>query len=131
MSDISFSEAIQIQKEFNEARGWEKDTKFIKDFLLNLCEEVGEAWHVIKWVGYEKQAKLLKEHKLEFENFVGDSLFLIYKIAWLLDIDPAKAYKDVMEEYETRFPADVVKKLKHGNPLAGGVDDKHNTKGDK
>ena len=31
----------------------------------------------------------------------------------------------VLEEYEKRFPIDKVKKLKHGNVRAGGVDDKH------
>ena len=35
---------------FNLERGWEKDDKIIKDFLLNLCEECGEAWNIIKWV---------------------------------------------------------------------------------
>lgn len=110
--------------EFNLARGWEKDTKHIKDFLLNLCEEVGEAWSVIKWVDGDEQLKLLKKHKATYEDFIGDSLFLILKIAWLLDIDSEKALKDTLKEYEQRFPVEEVLKRKHGNPLAGGIDNK-------
>lgn len=121
---MDFPKAIQIQKEFNEARGWQKDTKFLKDFLLNLCEEAGEAWSVIKWIDGEKQKEIISKHKDEFEDFVGDSLFILFKIAWLLDIDPVKAYNNTMEEYEERFPVEKIKELKHGNPLAGGMDNK-------
>ena len=110
--------------EFHLARGWEKDTKHMKDFLLNLCEEAGEAWNVIKWVDEETQAKLIKEHKNKFEDFVGDSLFLILKIAWLTGIDSEKALKDTLAEYEQRFPIDKIKEVKHGNNLAGGYDGK-------
>ena len=123
---MNFDDAIKIQKDFNEDRGWEKDTKFLKDFLLNLCEESTEAWSIIKWVDEDKQAELIKTHKIEFEDFIGDSLFILFKLAWLLDINPEKAYKETLAEYEKRFPAETTKKLKHGNPLAGGIDDKHN-----
>ena len=110
--------------DFNLKRGWEKDTKFIKDFLLNMCEEVGEAWSLIKWIDVEDQKKIFVEHKDQFKDFVGDQLFLILKVAWLLDINSEEALKETLAEYEGRFPIDVIKKVKHGNPLAGGVDNK-------
>ncbi len=110
--------------EFNLKRGWEKDTKYIKDFLLNLCEEATEAWSLIKWLDEEKQKEILKKHKNEYEDFVGDTLFIILKIAWLLDIDSEKSLRNTLDEYEKRFPVDAIQKVKHGNPLAGGVDNK-------
>jgi len=112
--------------EFNLKRGWNNDPAFLKDFLLNLCEEVGEAWTIIKWVDGETQAKVISEHKPKFEDFIGDSLYLILKMAWILDIDSKKALEETLKEYEVRFPIDKIKKVKHGNPLAGGIDDKHN-----
>ncbi|MBR9691492.1 hypothetical protein GOV06_01785 [Candidatus Woesearchaeota archaeon] len=121
---MTFPRAIELQKSFNEARDWGKDTKFLKDFLLNICEEAGEAWSIIKWIDGEKQKEIIDAHKDKFEDFIGDSIFLVFKIAWMLDIDPAKAYEATLQEYEKRFPADKIKELKHGNPLAGGIDDK-------
>jgi len=110
--------------EFNQKRGWDKDTKYLKDFLLNICEEVGEAWSLIKWIDYEQQKEIIKKHKDKFKDFVGDQLFLILKIAWLLDINSEEALKETLAEYETRFPVERIHEVKHGNPLAGGVDDK-------
>ena len=116
---------MDLQKEvaeFNLERGWEKDTAILKDLLLNICEEVGEAWNVIKWVDTEKQLQLIKENKIQFQDFIGDSLYLILKIAWLLDIDSEKELKETLIEYKKRFPVEEVRKAKHGNPLAGGID---------
>ncbi|RMF55152.1 hypothetical protein D6745_03010 [Candidatus Woesearchaeota archaeon] len=117
-------EAQEAVAKFNLERGWEKDTKCMKDLLLNICEEVGEAWSIIKWVRGKKEEELLRKYKEEYEDFVGDSLYLILKIAWLLDIDSKQALMNTLKEYEKRFPAEIVRKKKHGNPLAGGVDNK-------
>ncbi len=113
--------------DFNLERGWSKDPAMMKDFLLNICEEAGEAWSVIKWVGPDVQKELFIKHKEKYEDFVGDSLYLILKIAWLLDIDSGKALLSTLNEYEQRFPKDKMKIVKHGNPLAGGIDDKENS----
>ena len=42
----------------------------------------------------------------------------------LPDVDSEKELTKVLEEYEKRFPIDEVKLKKHGNKLAGGVDNK-------
>ena len=118
---------MNLQQEvadFNTKRGWDKDTKYLKDFLLNMCEEVGEAWSLIKWVDYDEQKKIIEEHKAELKDFVGDQLSLILKIAWLLNVNSEEALKETLAEYEGRFPIDKVLEKKHGNPLAGGIDDK-------
>ena len=118
---------MNLQQEvadFNTKRGWDKDTKYLKDFLLNMCEEVGEAWSLIKWVDYETQKEIIEKHKAEFKDFVGDQLFLILKIAWLLDINSEEALQETLAEYEGRFPVDAVLEKKHGNHLAGGIDNK-------
>jgi len=107
-------------KEWNEKRGWMGDAQ-LKDLMLNMCEEIGEMWSVVKWVDVETQKRLVKENKEEVENFIGDMLYLILKISAICDVDSQKALKDVMQEYDKRFPEDKVKG-RHGNVLAGGID---------
>ena len=110
-------------KKFNEERDWGK-TSEIKDLLLNMNEEIGEFWNIIKWVDEAKQKELIEKNKEEVANFIGDMVFLILKIASICDVDSKEEVIKVIEEYERRFPIDKVKKFKHGNKLAGGVDDK-------
>jgi len=110
-------------KEFDTARGWE-DNWNIKDLLLNITEEGGELWNLIKWVDDEKQKQILNEKKHEVSDYIGDTLFLLLKIANQTKVDSEKALNDTLEEYEKRMPPEVMKKVKHANKLAGGVDDK-------
>jgi len=109
-------------KRFNDKREWSLPSS-IKDLLLNMGEEVGEFWNIIKWVDVETQQKLIKESPEEVENFIGDMLYLILKVSYLCDVDPQKAISDVMTEYEKRFPIDKTKGS-HANKRAGGTDDK-------
>ncbi len=110
-------------KEFDTARGW-KDNWNIKDLLLNITEEGGELWDLIKWVDDEKQKQIISEKKEEVLNYIGDTLFLLLKIANQTKVDSEKALQDTLQEYEKRMPADKMKEVKHANKLAGGVDDK-------
>ena len=105
---------------FNDAREWSGKAQ-IKDLLLNMNEEIGEMWHIIKWVGVDKQQALIKAHKDEVENFVGDMIYLILKVSYLCDVDAQKGIDDVLAEYERRFPINKTKGS-HANTRAGGVD---------
>lgn len=117
-------ESIQNKiKEFNDVRGW-SDQSSIKDLLLNMNEEIGEFWNLIKWVNIEKQKELIKKNKSTCEDFIGDMLYLVLKISYLCEVDSNKAIKDVVNEYETRFPVDKVKDS-HANLNAGGFDAKY------
>ena len=107
-------------KLFNDERDW-SNPSCIKDLLLNMNEEIGELWNVIKWVDTETQQKLINENKEEVENFIGDMIYLILKIAYLTGVDSKKAIDDVLEEYQRRFPKDITKG-NHGNTRAGGID---------
>lgn len=108
-------------KEFNDKREWSKPDG-IKDLLLNMSEEIGEFWNIIKWIRDEKrQQELIKENFAEVENFIGDMIYLILKVSYLCNVNPEKAIKDVMAEYEKRFPVDKVKGT-HSNTKAGGID---------
>lgn len=107
-------------KKFNDDREW-SDPGCVKDLLLNMNEEIGEMWHLIKWVDTEKQKEMVKENKEEVENFIGDMLYLVLKISYIYGVDSKKAINDVMEEYEKRFPIDKAKGS-HGNVKAGGMD---------
>ena len=107
-------------KEFNDKRLW-SDPASIKDLLLNMNEEIGEFWNIIKWVNVETQMKLIKENQGEVDNFIGDMLYLILKISYLCDVDSKKAIQDVLDEYEKRFPIDKTKG-NHANLKAGGID---------
>ena len=110
-------------KEFNDLRGW-SDQSSIKDLLLNMNEEIGEFWNLIKWVNTEKQKELIKNNKLTCEDFIGDMLYLVLKISYLCDVNSKKAISDVLNEYETRFPISKVKGS-HANLKAGGFDGKY------
>jgi len=92
--------------------------------MLNMNEEIGELWNLIKWIDDEKQKEIVEKNKEEMEDFIGDVLFLIIKIANQSNVDVEKSIKDVLEEYEKRMPPEVMKKLKHANKKAGGFDNK-------
>lgn len=110
-------------KEFNDVRGW-SDHGSIKDLLLNMNEEIGEFWNLIKWVNVEKQRELIINNKASCEDFIGDMIYLILKISYLCDVNSKKAITDVLSEYESRFPPKLVKGG-HANLKAGGVDLKY------
>lgn len=116
-------EAQRKIKEFDEARGW-GDSWNLKDLALNITEEVGEFWSLIKWVDDEKQKIVISENKDEVSDFVGDALFLILKIANQTNVDAKKALQDTLEEYEKRMPSETMKEVGHANKLAGGIDNK-------
>ena len=120
---MEIKKAQEKIKKFDEERGWGSHWN-LKDLSLNITEEVGELWELIKWIDDEKQKQVVEENKKEVENFVGDTLFLILKIANQTKVDSEKALEDVLSEYEKRMPAEKMKEVKHANKLAGGVDDK-------
>ncbi|MEK6915926.1 MAG: hypothetical protein AABW89_05295 [Nanoarchaeota archaeon] len=113
-------------KDFNDLRGW-SDHGSIKDLLLNMNEEIGEFWNLIKWVNVEKQKELIKNNKTLCEDFIGDMIYLILKISYLCDVNSKKSINDVMAEYEQRFPIEKVKGS-HANVKAGGIDLKYQNK---
>jgi|TARA_Y100000310_G_scaffold93516_1_gene90994 NTP pyrophosphatase (non-canonical NTP hydrolase) len=108
---------------FDEARGWSNHWN-LKDLALNITEEVGELWSLIKWIDEEKQKKVVESKKEEVSDFIGDTLFLLLKIANQTKIDAELALNNTLEEYEKRMPSEVMKKVGHANRLAGGVDNK-------
>ncbi len=113
---------VNIEK-FNLERDWGKVSE-IKDLLLNMNEEIGEFWNIIKWVDAEKQKELIKDNKEEVGNFIGDMNFLLLKVASICNIDAQVETDKVLEEYERRFPIDEIKRVKHANTRAGGIDNK-------
>ncbi len=120
---MEINEAQEWIKKWNEKRDWGKIVE-TKDLMLNMTEEIGEAWNVIKWIHEEDQLKtVIKENKGEFEDFIGDVLYLTFKLAYILGIDSEKAIKRTMNDYEKRFPEEEVKG-KHGNLRFGGIDKK-------
>ena len=110
-------------REFDQARGWDSHWN-IKDLLLNITEEGGEVWNLIKWIDEEKQKEIVKNHKAEVSDYIGDTLFLLLKIANQANIDAEQSIRNTLEEYEKRMPPEVMKKVGHANKLAGGVDNK-------
>ncbi len=113
-------EAQEQIKKFNDELDWSSPS-CVKDLLLNMNEEIGELWNIIKWVDTDTQLKLVEENKEEVENFVGDMIYLILKVAYLYGIDSKTAIDKVIKEYEKRFPKEKAKGT-HGNVRAGGVD---------
>lgn len=120
---MEIKKAQEKIEEFDKERGWSGDWH-LKDLSLNITEEVGEFWSLIKWVDEKKQREIIKNKKEEADDFIGDSLFLLLKMANKMDTDAEKALLNTLEEYEKRMPAEEIKKVKHANKLAGGIDDK-------
>jgi NTP pyrophosphatase (non-canonical NTP hydrolase) len=120
---MKIKEAQDKIKKFDEARGWQ-DGWDIKDLLLNMTEEGGEFWNLLKWIDKEKQKEVVKKNIAEVSNYVGDTLFLILKIANQTGVDVSKALQETLEEYEKRMPPEKMKEVKHSNKLAGGWDNK-------
>ncbi len=110
-------------KAFNDARQW-SNPKFMKDLLLNVVEEVGEARNIIKWVPEEQSPVLIEKNKEEWADFIGQLQYLVLKMAYLASVDSEEALKKTMIEFESRFPVDKVKG-NHSNILAGGHDGKY------
>lgn len=119
---MALKEAQDYVERFNVEREWLSDD--IKDLLMNMVEESGEAWNIIKWVDAKTQKELIGKHRDEFEDFVGDQLYLIFKIASRTGVDAQKAFDRTMAEYEERFPVEKVKGS-HANRNAGGHDGKY------
>ena len=120
---MDIKQAQEKIKEFDTARGWENSWN-IKDLLLNITEEGGEVWNLIKWVDDEKQKQIVQEHKEEVSDYIGDTLFLILKIANQTGVDVQKALQNTLDDYEKRMPPEKMKQVKHGNKLIGGWDNK-------
>lgn len=116
-------EAQNKIRKFDEARGWNNDWN-IKDLCLNLNEEIGELWNLIKWVNEDTQKRIIKENKIEADNFIGDALFIILKMANQLRTNAEIELQKVLDEYEKRMPAEKMKEVGTANKLAGGWDNK-------
>jgi NTP pyrophosphatase (non-canonical NTP hydrolase) len=110
----------EVIKKFNDERGWSTPGS-IKDLLLNMNEEIGEFWNIIKWVDTETQQKLIQKEHAEVENFIGDMIYLILKVSYLSGVNPQKAIDEVMAEYKQRFPLEKTKG-NHANLRASGID---------
>ena len=69
---MEIKEAQNKVKEFDTARGWENDWN-IKDLLLNITEEGGELWDLIKWVDNDKQKQLKLVVSKYKNNFIDEA----------------------------------------------------------
>lgn len=116
----------KLQKEvekFLKVRQWHKDHPY--DVLLNVHEEADEIWNVIKHLPDEKAIrKIIRKHKGELDDGIGDLLFLVLKLAVMFEIDAEKAVKNTLREFSKRFPAQKLRGH-HGNLRAGGIDYKY------
>ena len=71
-----------------------------------------------------KAKKVVEENKQEIEDYLGDTLFLLLKIANQTGTDVEKGFEETMKDYEKRMPAEKSKEAGHANKLAGGIDEK-------
>lgn len=110
-------------KAFNDERLW-SNPQFMKDLLLNVVEEVGEARNIIKWIPEAKSPELIEKKKDEWADFIGQLQYLTLKMAYLTGIDTEDALKKTMEEFAQRFPVEKARGT-HANVSAGGHDGKY------
>ena len=116
-------EAQEKIKKFDELRNWDKDWN-IKDLLLNITEEGGELWNLVKWVDKDKQKEIINEKKDKAADYIGDTLFLVLKLANQMGVDAEKSLSETLEEYKKRMPSEKIREVGHANKLAGGIDEK-------
>jgi len=119
----------QVSK-FVDDRKW-AETYHVYGIMLNMIEEIGEAWNVVKHLEKDEELlkKVIEENKEELEDFIGDMQFLVLKLAHVFNVDAEKATEERIEEFEKRFPSDFMKKHSFaGNRKAGGVDLKYQKK---
>ncbi len=112
---------------FADARNW-ANTYQVYGIMLNMIEEVGEGWDVVKNLEKDEELlkKVIKDNNAELEDFIGDIMFLTLKLSHVLNVDAEKALNDRFVEFEKRFPADFMKKNTFsGNKRAGGIDNKY------
>ncbi|MEX0877561.1 MAG: MazG nucleotide pyrophosphohydrolase domain-containing protein [Candidatus Spechtbacterales bacterium] len=121
---MKIKEAQNKIKGFDIARGWDNNWN-LKDLSLNITEEVGEFWGLIKWIDDEKQKEVIENKKEEASDFIGDTLFLLLKLSNQMNIDASQALQNTLDEYEKRMPPEVMRKVGHANKLAGGHDNKN------
>jgi NTP pyrophosphatase (non-canonical NTP hydrolase) len=120
----------EIQEEigvFADARKW-AETYQVYGIMLNMIEEIGEAWNVVKHLEKDETLlrKVITESKEEMEDFIGDISFLMFKLAHVLQVDVEKSLTDRLAEFEERFPEDFMKNHSFaGNRRVGGVDNKY------
>jgi NTP pyrophosphatase (non-canonical NTP hydrolase) len=110
-------------REFDEERGWSESWN-LKDLCLNMNEEIGELWNLIKWLDDKKQKEIVEANKEEASNFIGDALWIILKMANQMNVDAKNEFDKVFEEYKKRMPAKKILEVGHTNKLAGGIDEK-------
>ena len=110
-------------KTFNDERLW-SNPNYIKDLLLNVVEEVGEARNIIKWLPETESLTLIQKNKEEWGDFIGQLQYLALKMAFLTGVDAEEELAKVMAEFAERFPINKVKGT-HSNTLAGGHDGKY------
>lgn len=126
----SIKETQDIIATFADERKW-AETYQVYGIMLNMIEEVGEAWNVVKHLEKDEVLlrKVITEGKGEMEDFIGDISFLVFKLAHVLEVDVEKALNDRLKEFEKRFPAEFMKVNSiAGNRRAGGVDLKYQDK---
>ena len=121
--NMEIKEAQGLIESFDRERGWSGDWH-LKDLALNVVEEMGELWNLIKWIGEEKQREIVSEKIDEASDFVGDVLFLILKMANKMGVDAGDSLRKTLEDYEKRMPAEKMKEVGHANKNAGGFDNK-------
>lgn len=114
-------------KDFIDARKW-GETYQVYGIMLNIIEEVGETWNIVKHLEKEEEKllKVIDESHEELEDDIGDLMYLVFKLACVLKVDAHKAVENRLKEYEERFPADFMSKHTFaGNRRVGGVDYKY------
>jgi NTP pyrophosphatase (non-canonical NTP hydrolase) len=123
----SIVEYQKIVANFADERKW-AETYQVYGIMLNMIEEIGEAWNVVKHLEKDETVlrKIIDDNKEEMEDFVGDITFLIFKLSHVLNVDVEKALNERLAEFEKRFPAEFMKANSvAGNRRAGGVDMKY------
>lgn len=68
------NQAQEIIRKSDDIHGW-SDRFDAKDLCLNINEEIGELWNLIKWIPENEQRDIIKNNYEKAYDFIGDILF--------------------------------------------------------
>ncbi len=129
MMSKNFNDLQKDILDFSVKREWTKNELILTyNMLCNISEECGEVWNLIKWLNDpEDFKKIVKMKKAEFKDGIGDLLWCVARMANAFGVDMQESLQATLDEYEERFPIEMVKG-NTGNRLLGGYDGKYDKK---
>jgi NTP pyrophosphatase (non-canonical NTP hydrolase) len=110
MAELDLAEVRGFLREWAEERDWGQ-YHTPKNLAMALAGEVGELLEIFQWLTPEESADVMSDEAKAraVADEVIDILQYVVRIADVLDVDLAEAFRIKFEENARRYPADEVR----------------------